>query len=92
MFMVVVMHQNSILFHIKLIGLFLIFRLFNLIQLYYVIEEDQGLQELGTKWIGENQVPKFGADFANKRVTTVVNVLREGNLLTHQLNKIASFK
>ena len=90
--MVVVMHQNSILFHIKLIGLFLIFRLFILIQLYYMIEEDQGLQELGKKWIGENQVPKFSVDFANKRVTTLVNVLREGKLLTHHLNKIVSFK
>ena len=66
MFIVVVVHQNSILFHTKLIGLFLIFRLFILIQLYYVIEEDQGHQELGTKWIGENQVPKFRADFATR--------------------------
>ena len=92
--MVVVMHQNSIIFHIKLIGLFIIFRLFILIQLYYVIEEDQNLQELGTKWIGENQVSKFDADFANKRVTIVAIVtivFIEGNLLTHRLNEIVSF-
>ena len=37
-------------------------------------------------------MPKFSADFANKRVTIVTNVLLEGNLLTHQLNEIVSFK
>ena len=56
-----------------------------------MIEEDKNLEELGTKWIGENQVSKFDADFANKRVTIVAIVFIEGNLLTHQLNEIVSF-
>ncbi|KAL6317566.1 hypothetical protein AAG906_030319 [Vitis piasezkii] len=58
----------------------------------YVIKEDQDLQGLGMKWIGENQVLNCDVGFVNKRVTIGENVLTEGSLLTQPLNDIeASF-
>ena len=55
-----------------------------------MIKEDQDLQGLGMKWIGENQVSKFDVGFVNRRVTIVENVLIEGSLLTQTLNDIVS--
>ena len=55
-----------------------------------MIKEDQDLQRLGMKWIGENQVSKSNVGFVNKRVTIVENVLTEGSLLTQSLNDIVS--
>ena len=55
-----------------------------------MIKEEQDLQGLGMKWIGENQVSKSDAGFVNRRVTIVENVLTGGSLLTQPLNDIIS--
>ena len=55
-----------------------------------MIKEDQDLQGLGMKWIGENQVLNCNVGFVNKRVTIGENVLTEGSLLTQPLNDIVS--
>ena len=55
-----------------------------------MIKEEQDLQGLGMKWIGENQVLNCDVGFVNKRVTIGKNVLTEGSLLTQPLNDIVS--
>ena len=55
-----------------------------------MIKEDQDLQGLGMKWIGDNQVSKSDVGFVNRRVTIIKNILTEGSLLTQLLNDVVS--
>ena len=55
-----------------------------------MIKEEQDLQGLGMKWIGENQVSKSDTGFVNRRITIIENVLTGESLLTQPLNDIIS--